>query len=123
MNHTTNTPLNDGAQMGGNVSVTASTSNAFTITEYDRERFLSALYAVMFRNFNKFLESQPVVFTLLGANVLRIKDRGTSIAVNNFINAIRELNVFITTLAQKQDVYFDLEGFLNSIPSAEETQE
>ena len=116
MNNTTNTPLNDGAELGGNISVTAPTPTALTITAYDRDRFLSALYAVMFRNFNKFLESQPVVLTLLGANVLRIKDKGTNIAVNNFINAMRELNVFLATLAQKQGIYGELEEFLNSIP-------
>lgn len=123
MNNTTTTPLNDGAQIGGNASATASTPNTFTITEHNRDRFVSALYDVIFCSFKQFLESQPVVLTLLGANILRIKDKGTNIAVNNFINAIRELNVFFANLAQKQEVYFELERFLNSIPLADEETE
>lgn len=123
MNNTTNTPLNDGAELGGNVSVTAPTPNVVTITEHNRDRFVSALYAVMFCSFKQFLESQPVVLTLLGANVLRIKDAGTNIAVNNFINAIRELNVFFANLAQKQEVYSELERFLYSIPLENEATE
>lgn len=123
MNNTTNTPLNDGAESGGNVSATAPTPNAVTITEHNRDRFVSALYAVMFCSFKQFLESQPVVLTLLGANVLRIKDKGTNIAVNNFINAIRELNVFFANLAQKQEVYSELERFLYSIPLENEATE
>lgn len=122
MNNTT-TPLNDGAELGGNVSVTATTPNAITITESERDRFLSALYMVMDRNFNTFLESQPVVLTLLGVNVLRIKDKGTNIAVNNFINAISSVNAFIATLAQKQICFYELERFIDSIPSADEETE
>lgn len=122
MNNTT-TLLNDGAELGGNVSVTATTPNAITITESERDRFLSALYTVMYRNFNTFLESQPVVLAVLGVHSQHTKDKGTNNAINNFVNAISSVNAFIATLTQKQICFYELESFLNSIPLADEETE
>ena len=118
MNNTTNTP-----ELDGNVSVTAPTTNAITITEYNRDRFLSALYTVMYCNFRQFLESQPIVIAFLGVQSLHTKDKGTHIAINNFINAISSVNALIATLTQKQGVYCDLEEFINSLPLADEATE
>lgn len=123
MNDTTSTIHNDGAQMGGNALATATNQNTLSITETQRENFLTALYAMRFANFKKLFDSQPVAFAALGIHLQHSKDKGECLAVSSFIDAIRNVNLFAFDLMQNRAVYDDMIKLVNSLPLIEETEE
>ena len=98
-------------------------TKTITITEYDRQRFISALCSAMAINFKHFLEPQPVVFLALGTYIQHTKDEGTLKALNDFINAVRAVNSYAISLEGNKGSYSDLVEFINSIPLADEPRE
>ncbi len=113
MNDTTTSTLIESAQINE--------QKAFAITKYDQDRFLSALAVDLF-NFKNFFESQPVVFTALGLYMQHTKDEGALKAINDFMNAVRGVNSFAISIAEKRGIYMDLEEFISSIPLVEVTE-
>lgn len=106
----------------GNVSTTATTpENPIILEESDRVDYLLSLGRLVNGDFQSFFESQPHALAVLGAKLQVSPDKGEKIALNRFINAIRDVNEFIIAILQRRGIYDSLWQLISSMPYNPET--